>query len=203
MLARSSLTLTNFVWMCRDPSKIERDLTNGPLVAKAIRCSGLGVRETWVLLKIFVGRDHLSIFVLGMFGQVSVISWHNTLSRLAFSLLVSLGILCLIYCRHLTELSRDNLFLFLEPKWPLFLKVNPPKTRPFPIKTRVIWVPGMHRSFFTSVCINTHSVYICAHSLFAHVKWTEQLPKRPYANNYRLFSFTLPIKCLRSLRCHV
>ena len=29
----------------------------------------------------------------------------------------------------------------LEPQWPLFWKVNPPKTRPFPIKTRVIWVP--------------------------------------------------------------
>ena len=31
-------------------------------------------------------------------------------------------------------------FIYLEPKWPLFLKVNPPKTRPFPIKTGVIWV---------------------------------------------------------------
>ena len=35
-------------------------------------------------------------------------------------------------------------YRYLEPKWPLFLKVNPPKTRPFPIKTRVIWVSGIH-----------------------------------------------------------
>ncbi len=32
--------------------------------------------------------------------------------------------------------SGTSLFVNLEPKWPLFLKVNPPKTRPFPIKTR-------------------------------------------------------------------
>ena len=30
----------------------------------------------------------------------------------------------------------------LESKWPLYLKVNPPKQGLFPIKTRVIWVPG-------------------------------------------------------------
>ena len=37
-------------------------------------------------------------------------------------------------------------YIYLEPKWPLFLKVThwPPKTRPFPIKTRVIWVPGIY-----------------------------------------------------------
>ena len=34
--------------------------------------------------------------------------------------------------------------VYVEPKWPLFLKVNPPKTRPFPTKTRVIWVPGIY-----------------------------------------------------------
>lgn len=33
--------------------------------------------------------------------------------------------------------------IYLEAKWPLFLKVNPPKTRHFPIKTKVIWVLGI------------------------------------------------------------
>ena len=32
--------------------------------------------------------------------------------------------------------------MVLEPQWPLFLKVTPPKTRPFAIKTGVIWVLG-------------------------------------------------------------
>ncbi len=36
------------------------------------------------------------------------------------------------------------IYIYLEPKWPLFLKVKPPKTRPFPIKTRVIWVPSIY-----------------------------------------------------------
>lgn len=33
--------------------------------------------------------------------------------------------------------------IYLEAKWPLFLKVTPPKTRHFPIKTKVIWVLGI------------------------------------------------------------
>ena len=33
--------------------------------------------------------------------------------------------------------------IYLEAKWPLFLKVNPPKTRHFPIKTKVSWVLGI------------------------------------------------------------
>ena len=36
-------------------------------------------------------------------------------------------------------------YIYLEPKRPLFWKVKPPKTRPFPIKTRVIWVPGIYQ----------------------------------------------------------
>jgi len=31
----------------------------------------------------------------------------------------------------------------LEPVCPLVLDLNPPKDRPFPFKTRVIWVPGV------------------------------------------------------------
>ena len=34
------------------------------------------------------------------------------------------------------------IYVYLEPKWPLFLKVNPPKTRPCPMRTGVIWVLG-------------------------------------------------------------
>ena len=35
--------------------------------------------------------------------------------------------------------------IYLEAKWPLFLKVNPPKQGPFQIKTRApIWVPGIY-----------------------------------------------------------
>ena len=37
----------------------------------------------------------------------------------------------------------SNIYVYLEPIWPLLLKVNPPKTRPFPIKTGVIWVLGI------------------------------------------------------------
>ena len=35
---------------------------------------------------------------------------------------------------------------YLEPQRPLFLKANPSKTRPFPIKTGVIWVLGTYSS---------------------------------------------------------
>ena len=44
---------------------------------------------------------------------------------------------------HETEEPGYGLFTYLAPKWPLSLKgPNPSKTRPFPIKTRVIWVLG-------------------------------------------------------------
>ena len=33
--------------------------------------------------------------------------------------------------------------IYLEPQWPLFFEGQPPKKRPFPTKTRVIWVPGI------------------------------------------------------------
>ena len=34
--------------------------------------------------------------------------------------------------------------IYLDPIWPLFLKVNSHKTRPFPINIRVIWVQGIY-----------------------------------------------------------
>ena len=36
------------------------------------------------------------------------------------------------------------IYVYLEPKWPLFLKVNPPKTWPCPMRTGVIWVLGVN-----------------------------------------------------------
>ena len=48
----------------------------------------------------------------------------------------------------------------LEPQWPLFLKVNHPKTRCFPTKTRVIWVPGI---YIYMCSINWSMVYLKSH----------------------------------------
>ena len=46
--------------------------------------------------------------------------------------------------------------IYLEAKWPLFLKVNPPKQGPFQIKTRApIWVPGIYIYIY---------IYIFVHS---------------------------------------
>ena len=43
------------------------------------------------------------------------------------------------------------IYMYIEPQWPLFLKVNPPKTRPLPIKTRgPIWVLGVYKSVLIS-----------------------------------------------------
>ena len=41
-----------------------------------------------------------------------------------------------------TLMTRVIFSIYLEPKCPLFFEGQPPKTRPSPIKTRVIWVPG-------------------------------------------------------------
>ena len=35
-------------------------------------------------------------------------------------------------------------YFWIEPQWPRFLKVNPPKTRSFAIKTRVVCVLGIY-----------------------------------------------------------
>ena len=43
---------------------------------------------------------------------------------------------------------RNATFYIPRAQWPLYLKVNPSKIRPFPIKTRVIWV--LCRSELTS-----------------------------------------------------
>lgn len=51
-------------------------------------------------------------------------------------------------------------YIHLEPQWPLFLKVNPPKSRPFPIKTRgLIWVLGIY-TYFVYIYISSYYIYI-------------------------------------------
>ena len=39
-----------------------------------------------------------------------------------------------------------HVYMYLEPKWPLFLKSQPLKTRPFWSKRRIIWVPVYSRT---------------------------------------------------------
>ena len=49
-------------------------------------------------------------------------------------------------------------YKYLEPKWPLSLKVNTPKTRPFAIKTRVIWVLGIYTYIYITFTYSLHAV---------------------------------------------
>ena len=56
------------------------------------------------------------------------------------------------------------ILIYLEPVCPLFWGVEPSKTRPFSIKTRAIWVPGIYiynyiyiYSFFLSFSVGYHN----------------------------------------------
>ena len=55
------------------------------------------------------------------------------------------------WCTYIYDPKLPKMYcsINLEPQWPLFLKVNPSKTRPFPIKTGVIWVLGIYQSHFS------------------------------------------------------
>ena len=68
------------------------------------------------------------------------------------------------------QLDDYRLYTYLEPQWSLFLMVKSPKTRPFPIKTRVIWVPA--RLFILQLLVQIFSkvqvAYSCS-SLFEHI----------------------------------
>ena len=55
------------------------------------------------------------------------------------------GILVLVFIILIQFLPRTQM------TFPVFLKVNPPKTRPFPMKTRVIWVLGIYMFFLHAI----------------------------------------------------
>ncbi len=89
----------------------------------------------------------------------------------------------------------------LEPQWPLFLKVNPPKTRPFPIKTRgPIWVLGGYDGDETSLILRVSQLEMkplenmenstqvkC--EMFLHVNWLHEISQknRPLSIYYTNF----------------
>ena len=83
--------------------------------------------------------------------------------------------MCQLSIQPKAEGNEDHLYIYLEPQWPLFLKVNPPKTRPFPFKMRVIWVLGM--SMYT--CLILSAAHQDSLTTFSGNIWHDQIP--PFA----------------------